>query len=116
MKKMTFMASILSMFGFVQNVYAQCTLNGEVVPCEDIPKWPFALMALFFIVMMAFLVFWIWMIVDVVKNEKENDLVLWLLILFFAGFIGAIIYYFIRKKKRDVASAQVVQTNDNASN
>lgn len=116
MKKVALITSIFSVFVFAQNVYAECTLNGEVVPCGDIPKWPFALMGLFFIVMMTLLVFWIWMIVDVVQNEKENNLVVWLLILFFAGFIGAIIYYFIRKRKRNKTAMQDMKGNDNIAN
>jgi len=105
---MTLVASVLSIFVVAQNVYAQCTLNGEIVPCEDVPKWPFAIMGLFFIGMMLLLVFWVWMLVDVVQNEKDNDLVVWMLILVFTGFIGAIIYYFVRKRNRIKTQADVL--------
>lgn len=45
--------------------------------------------------------FWIWMIIDCAKRnfKKENDKVVWIIILIFAGVIGAIIYYFVVKKE-----------------
>ena len=94
------MSMLVGSLFVVQSVCAECTLNGEVVPCDQIPKWPFAFLALFFIVMMALLAFWVWMIVDLVRNEKDNDLLIWLLVLIFGGFIGAIVYYFVRKRNR----------------
>ena len=44
-------------------------------------------------------VFWILMIIDCVKREfkGENDKVVWILVLVFLGFIGAVIYYFVVK-------------------
>ncbi|MBT3324307.1 hypothetical protein HN681_03105 [archaeon] len=66
------------------------------------------LMILLTIVLMlipiAFLVFWIWMIIDVVKRENfegENDKVLWIIVVLLAGVIGAAVYYFLIKKKLD---------------
>ena len=66
------------------------------------------LMILLTIVLMlipiGFLVFWIWMIIDVVKRENfegENDKVLWIIVVLLAGVIGAAVYYFLIKKKLD---------------
>jgi hypothetical protein len=44
--------------------------------------------------------FWIWMIIDCAKRnfKKDNDKIVWILILIFTGVIGAIIYYFVVKK------------------
>jgi hypothetical protein len=44
---------------------------------------------------------WIWMLIDVAqrKFEVENDKTLWLLIVILGGGIGALIYYFMIKKK-----------------
>ncbi len=44
--------------------------------------------------------FWIWMIVDVAQRnfEKENDKIIWLLIILLVGFIGAVVYYFVVKR------------------
>lgn len=46
------------------------------------------------------LVLWILMLVDVLKNDfsKENDKLIWLLVLLFTSWLGAIIYYFVIKK------------------
>ena len=100
MKKiLSFSSVFVSVLFFAQNVFAQCTLNGEAVPCDQMPVWPFALMALFFIFMMVLLAFWVWMIVDVAKYEKENT-VAWVLVVVLAQVVGAIIYYFVRRRKR----------------
>ncbi len=42
-------------------------------------------------------VFWIMMIVDVVKREfkKSEEKIVWLLIILFFHFIGALVYYFV---------------------
>ena len=49
----------------------------------------------------AALLFWIMMIVDVAKREfkKQNDKIAWVLVVVLAGFIGAVVYYFVIKKK-----------------
>jgi len=46
-------------------------------------------------------VFWILMIVDAAKRKFETDgeKIAWILILVFIGIIGAIVYYFVVKKK-----------------
>lgn len=46
-------------------------------------------------------VFWILMIVDCVKRKFKQDVekIVWVLVLIFTGIIGALIYYFIVKKK-----------------
>jgi hypothetical protein len=45
-------------------------------------------------------IFWIFMIVDVAKRDfkKENDKIVWILVVVLASYIGAIIYYFVIKK------------------
>ena len=49
------------------------------------------------------LVFWILMLVDVAKRDfaKPDEKTVWLLVVILAGIIGAIIYYFVVKKKQD---------------
>jgi len=48
-------------------------------------------------------IFWIWMLIDCAKKDfiGSNDKVIWILILIFTGIIGAIIYYFIIKRKKN---------------
>lgn len=60
----------------------------------------------FFVLWLAAIAFWIWMIVDVVKREEAqfpnstgNSKVMWLLIVLLLGVIGAIVYYFAIKRK-----------------
>lgn len=50
----------------------------------------------------ASLVFWIFMLIDVVQRENwenENDKTTWILVVVLAGAIGALIYYFSVRKK-----------------
>lgn len=56
--------------------------------------------AIFALVILSF-VFWILMIVDCAKRKfkNENDRVVWILVIVLAQLIGAIIYYFVVKKK-----------------
>ena len=46
-------------------------------------------------------VFWIWMLVDALVNERTTEeKILWFLVVFFLHFIGALIYFFVRKSAR----------------
>ena len=46
--------------------------------------------------------FWIWMLVDCATKEPSagNDKLIWILIIVFAHWIGALIYYFVRRPER----------------
>ena len=60
----------------------------------------FVFLMLFMMLVFVFLfVFWILMIIDCVKRnfKGENDKVVWILVLVFLYFLGAIIYYFVVK-------------------
>ena len=47
------------------------------------------------------LIFWIAMIIDCVKRnfKKDSEKIVWILVLIFLGVLGAIIYYFVVKRK-----------------
>ena len=52
-------------------------------------------------------VFWLWMLIDCLKRSDDkfaiggnNAKLIWVLVIIFTGFIGALIYYFIIKIKR----------------
>lgn len=47
-------------------------------------------------------VLWVWMLIDCATNEtdKENQKLIWILIIIFANWIGAAIYYFVRRPQR----------------
>jgi|GEM_PF-883120 len=46
--------------------------------------------------------FYIWMLVDCIKNEPSegNDKIVWLLVILFLQGLGALIYYFARRPAR----------------
>lgn len=54
---------------------------------------------LWVIMMLALGVFWLWMFVDVLSKHPEDKLV-WALVVFFFSVPGALIYYFVARKKR----------------
>lgn len=47
-------------------------------------------------------VFWVWMLIDcAVKEPSEgNDKIIWILIIIFTHWIGALIYLIVRRPKR----------------
>ena len=47
-------------------------------------------------------VFWIWMLVDCLTKESSegNDKIIWALVIFFLSFLGAVLYFFIRRPQR----------------
>jgi len=55
------------------------------------------------LVFFALIGFWIWMLVDCVTKESSvgNDKIVWILILLFTNWIGALIYFFVRRPQRD---------------
>ena len=58
--------------------------------------------AIMLIIFMAMTVFWLWMLVDCVTKETNegNERLVWIIIIVFTHFIGALIYYFLRRPKR----------------
>lgn len=75
-------------------------IGGFISDSFDAPLWSTYLMG---IGALAWGVFWILMIVDVVKRKfpkgKEYDKTFWLVFIFLIGIIGAPIYYFMVKRK-----------------
>lgn len=51
--------------------------------------------------------FWVWMLVDCLKFESSqgNDKLIWVLVLVFANWIGALIYFFVRRRERRISGA-----------
>ena len=46
-------------------------------------------------------IFWLWMLIDALLNEPTtNEKILWFLVIFFLHLLGALIYYFVRRKSR----------------
>lgn len=55
----------------------------------------FLILAPFYLIAFAF---WIWMLIDAVKRDFP-DKTLWVLLIIFLTFLGAILYFFIKRKK-----------------
>jgi uncharacterized membrane-anchored protein len=57
--------------------------------------------ALFAVLALASFAFWIWMLIDAIKNlpSEGNTKLIWILVLVFTGVIGALIYYFVQRPK-----------------
>jgi hypothetical protein len=51
---------------------------------------------------MLLLAFWIWMIVDCATKEPSegNDKIIWILVIILTSWIGALIYYLVRRPER----------------
>jgi len=51
---------------------------------------------------LSMLAFWIWMLVDCIKNEPDegNTKLVWVLVIIFTQLLGAIIYYFVQRRER----------------
>jgi hypothetical protein len=47
-------------------------------------------------------VFWIWMLVDCIQNQHHQgtEKVVWVLVIVFLHFLGALIYFFIGREKQ----------------
>ena len=66
----------------------------------------FAPMALLFgcvgIVVLGLLAFWIWALVDCLTKEPDtgNNKIIWVLVIIFAHWLGALIYFFARRPQR----------------
>lgn len=48
------------------------------------------------------LVFWIWMLIDCLKYEPSegNDKVIWVLVIVLLNWVGALVYYIVRRPER----------------
>jgi len=100
---------LLAVLFFSALASAQCTLNGEQVRCDQIPNlgliiaglsafWLiFAIGVIVFV--LVFGAFWVWMLVDCVKNDFK-DRTMWLIIIVLTGILGAGLYFFMIRKKR----------------
>jgi hypothetical protein len=63
---------------------------------------PLLLMLFIVPVVLLAMAFWIWMLVDCATKEPStgNDKVIWILVIIFTHWIGALIYYFVRRPER----------------
>jgi hypothetical protein len=64
--------------------------------------FPLLLILFIFPLLVALIAFWIWMLVDCATKEPStgNDKVIWILVIIFTHWIGALIYFFVRRPER----------------
>jgi|HubBroStandDraft_3_1064219.scaffolds.fasta_scaffold1394846_1 hypothetical protein len=64
---------------------------------------------------LAALVFWIWMVIDCATQEPDtgNTKIVWIIIIVFMQIIGALIYFFVRRPQRrwEASEAAIRQQN-----
>lgn len=70
---------------------------------NDAIYFALAILAVVFVILIPFLALWIWMLVDCITKCTESKTA-WILVLIFAGFVGAILYYILvyRRRKKQV--------------
>ena len=63
---------------------------------------PFLIIIPLIFVGLAFVAFWIWMLVDCATKEPSqgNDKLIWILVIIFTHWIGALIYFLVRRPER----------------
>jgi hypothetical protein len=69
------------------------------------------ILELFFVLLLAPLclfafAFWIWMLVHAITNNGLTDIekLIWVIVILFTHFVGAVIYFFVGRPKRRMAS------------
>ena len=64
------------------------------------------LTVVFLLIALVGTVFWVWMLVDCLSSSMPNEeKILWFLVVFFLHLLGAILYFFIKRKGHSVAGA-----------
>jgi hypothetical protein len=108
--KVFLITALLSASDAYALIQSKCTVNGEPVEC---PEWflnsgwiifPFFL--LFFLFSAVALVFWVWMLIDCLKSSR-SDKVVWVIVLLFGNFLGALLYFFLARNKDEQAQRPV---------
>ena len=103
-KKLFFsiLTSSILLFPFFALAQSVCKVNGKVVPCDSLFKSiagiGIAVIAIFILIGLAALIFWLWMLIDCIRRDMDNKPV-WIIVIIFAHLLGAIIYYFAVKRK-----------------
>jgi len=94
--------SSISLANQVALAAATCTSNGHEVPCADMKFaliWSLSIVLIFLALTIWATVFWIMMIVHAVKHDADNKALMWVILMVFTGIIGALVYYFVVKRK-----------------
>jgi len=84
---------------------AKCVVNGQEVDCVELGNkikgflgWGIGGFFVIIVLGIWATVFWIMMIIHVAKHDVENK-AMWMILMVFTGIVGALIYYFVVKRK-----------------
>lgn len=72
----------------------------------------------FFVGVLALLagIFWLWMLIDALANEpRTEDKLLWFLVIFLLSFLGAVIYFIVRRSKRPPAESAAMPSDEHVT-
>ena len=108
MKKLFFVLSamLLPVVSFAQNYnYRNVNfLENQQMMYNWIAGLPILFVIIFpilFIILAVYLfIFWIKMLIDAINHAPEKTKTVWVLVIIFLHIIGALIYYFVEKKKK----------------
>ncbi|HVY71267.1 MAG TPA: PLD nuclease N-terminal domain-containing protein [Verrucomicrobiae bacterium] len=72
------------------------------LPLAQLEFIPIAFLLFAFLFVLATFGFWIWMLVEAATKEPStgNDKVVWILVIIFTHWIGALIYFLVRRPER----------------
>lgn len=86
---------------------ATCTVNGQDVPCDQLVDqakgalgWGIGIFAVIAVLGIAATIFWLMMIIHAASHPIENR-AMWIILMVITGIVGAVIYYFVVKRKSD---------------
>ena len=66
-----------------------------------------SLFLVFWVLALAASIFWLWMVIDVLLYEPTTEeKILWFLVVFLLHFVGALVYFFVRRKGRPAAGTR----------
>jgi len=77
-------------------------LSQSTIPEYGITLLPLLFMFFIGCIGIGFFAFWIWMLIDCLKYEEEenNNKIVWVIVIVFTHWIGALIYFFVRRSER----------------
>ena len=69
---------------------------------DNAPVFGLGFFCLFGVIGILLLAFWIWMLIDCISNEPStgNDKLIWVLVILLLNWIGAAIYFLVRRPNR----------------
>lgn len=95
---------------------AKCYKSGVEIPCEELVEsvksffaWGIGGFLVIFTLIILAIVFWIMMIVHAARHPINNKGI-WIVVMIFTGIFGALIYYFVVKRKFNQQSSQPTMT------